>query len=92
MGRFEAKSVKIRKLSWGDIVFRDGYCIEVITPDTTVIFHRYYAQKGNYSGSWADFRRELMRRKLETVYDVYKYADKFEITHNAKLNLKRGKK
>ena len=30
--------------------------------------------------SWSRFRQELMRRDLESIYEVYRYANRFEVT------------
>ena len=81
MGRFEGNCVSSRKLEWGEIIFSDKYHITVVTPTITAVFHRYGAPIGNYSSSWKRFRQELLRRDLKTLYDVYKYANRFEITH-----------
>ncbi len=83
MGRFKSKITE-RKLTWGTIIFSSNYHITVITPSFTAIFHRFGTEKGDYSRSWQRFRKELTRRKLNTVYDVYKYANYYEVTHFVK--------
>ena len=84
MGRFNVETITIRKFSWGKITFDDKYHVTVETPTITAIFHRYGAPRGHYTGSWSRFRQELMRRDLEDIYEVYKYANRFEITHYVK--------
>lgn len=80
MGRFKSGQITERKLEWGSITFNDKYHITVKTSFYTAIFHRYGAPQGYYSKYWKLFRQELLRRKLNSVYDVYRYANKFEVT------------
>ena len=80
MGRFKSDTIKERELAWGRITFNNKYCITVETQFCTAIFHRYGAPQGYYTKYWKLFRQELLRRKLNSVYDVYRYANKFEVT------------
>lgn len=80
-GRFESNLDKEHKFAWGSIVFSNKYHITVITPLYTVIFHRWGAPRGHYTKCWRLFRQELLRRNIESIYDIYKYADKYDITH-----------
>ena len=81
MRHFETPEIRRRKLSWGEIVFSSKFHITVNTPDYTIVFHRYGAPAGHYTKEWQAFRIELIRRKLPTIYDVYKKANYYEITH-----------
>lgn len=81
--RFQAK-MNERILPWGKIIFSSTHHITVVTPTFTAIFHRFGAEKGNWTNSWQHFRKELTRRKLNSVYDVYKYANHYEVTHFVK--------
>ena len=83
MGRFEPGPIKERKLKWGTIKFNDKYHLTVITPDTTIIFHRYGAPEGYYK-LWERFRKEMKRAELTSKYDVYKYANRFDVAHYVK--------
>ena len=83
MSRFEVGNLKERKLAWGKIMFTNKYYVTVETPTLTILFHRYGAPKGHYK-SWSYFRQALMVRKLNDIYDVYKYANKFDIIHFVK--------
>ena len=83
MALFEPKA-KERKLAWGRIVFNDKYHITVESPPYIIIFHRYGAPRGNYGTSWRLFRQEIRRRRLESIYDVYRYAEKYDVTHYVK--------
>ena len=83
MGRFESGPIKERKLKWGTIKFNDKYHLTVITPETTVIFHRYGTPDGYYK-LWERFRKEMKRADLSNKYDVYKYANRFDVTHYVK--------
>lgn len=80
MGRFKVGSISERTFKWGKVIFNDTYHITVETPTITAIFHRYGAPKGHYTESWSRFRQELMRRDLESIYEVYRYANRFEVT------------
>ncbi len=82
--RFEAKGTRKRRLDWGEIIFTNKFCITVKTSQYTIIFHRYGAPSGHYMKEWRAFRRELIRRKLPSLYDVYRYANNYEITHYVK--------
>ena len=84
MGRFKVGTTNERKFAWGKVIFNDIYHITVETNTITAVFHRYGAPKGHYTESWSRFRKELMRRDLEDIYEVYKYANRFEITHYCK--------
>lgn len=84
MGRFKVGNITERKFAWGKVVFNDIYHITVETPSLIAIFHRYGAPKGHYGESWSRFRQEMMRRDLENLYEVYRYANRFEITHFVK--------
>lgn len=84
MGRFKAGTINERKFTWGKVIFSDIYHITVETPSVTAIFHRYGAPKGHYTESWSRFRKELMRRDLEDIYEIYRYANRFDITHFVK--------
>ena len=79
MGRFEAKHLKIREFNWGRIIFNDKFHLTVQTPRYHIIFHRYGAPHGDYTKSWRLFRQQLLRRKLPNFYDVYKYANHYDI-------------
>ena len=83
MGRFKAKMTE-RRFTWGTIIFSSNYHITVITPSFTAIFHRFGTEKGDYKKSWQPFRKELTRRRLNSVYDVYKYANYYEVAHFVK--------
>ncbi|MBR0431228.1 hypothetical protein IJJ05_02990 [Candidatus Saccharibacteria bacterium] len=83
MGRFKSKITE-RRFTWGTIIFSSNYHITVITPSFTAIFHRFGTEKGDYKKSWQPFRKELTRRRLNSVYDVYKYANYYEVTHFVK--------
>lgn len=90
MGRFKAKMTE-RRFAWGTIIFSSNYHVTVITPSFTAIFHRFGTEKGEYGKSWQRFRKELTRRKLNSVYDVYKYANYYEVTHFVKgIGVDRG--
>ena len=82
-GRFESGLDKEHKFAWGSI-FSNKYYITVITPSFTVIFHRWGAPRGHYTKCWRLFRQELLRRKINSIYDVYRYANKYDITHFVK--------
>ena len=84
MGRFKVGNISERTFTWGKVIFNDIYHITVETPSITAIFHRYGAPKGHYTESWSRFRQELMRRDLEDIYEIYKYANRFDITHFVK--------
>ena len=84
MGRFKSGQITERKLEWGSIIFNDKYHITVKTSFCTAVFHRYGAPQGYYTKYWKLFRQELLRRKLNSVYDVYRYANKFEVTSYVK--------
>lgn len=83
MGRFKPKITE-RKFAWGTIIFSSNYHITVETPSFVAVFHRFGTEKGDYKRSWQPFRRELTRRKLSSVYDVYKIANYYEVTHFVK--------
>ena len=83
MSRFEVGSIKERKLAWGKIIFSNKYHITVQTPTMTIIFHRYGAPRGQYY-LWSNFKQALSSRKLEDIYDIYKYANRFDIIHYVK--------
>lgn len=80
---FEVGSARERKLAWGKIMFTDKYHIIVETPTLTIVFHRYGAPKGHYR-LWSKFRQSLIYRDLKDIYDVYKYANRFEVIHFVK--------
>jgi hypothetical protein len=84
VGRFESGLITERKFAWGSIVFSSKYHITVITPFCTAVFHRWGAPHGHYTKSWRLFRQELLRRNLTNIYDVYKYANRYDITHFVK--------
>ena len=79
MGRFKAGSQKERKLNWGKVIFSSAYTVIVETPTMTVVFHRYGAPSGYYR-IWEDFRKEMKRANLQSIFDVYKYANRFGVT------------
>lgn len=83
MRRFEVGNTRERELPWGKIMFTNKYYITVETPTLTILFHRYGAPKGHYR-LWSYFRQALMSRELEDIYDVYKYANKFDVLHFVK--------
>ena len=91
MASFEAEKIRERKLVWGRIIFSSKSHITVITPQYTIIFHQFGAPANHYYTAWRLFRQELTRRKLESLYDVYKYANRYDITHFVKgSSLDRG--
>lgn len=89
-GRFENKKTE-RNLPWGRIIFSSREHITVETEYTTVIFHRFFAPKGHYSQCWKPFRQEITRRRLDSIYDVYRYAERYEITYFTKTSNGTGK-
>lgn len=84
MGRFKVGDTKERKFAWGKVIFNDKYRITVETSTMTVIFHRFGAPRGHYGEAWSRFRQELMRRDFNNIYEVYRYANRFDITHFVK--------
>ena len=84
MGRFKVGQQSEREFAWGKVIFNDIYHITVETSTMTIIFHRYGAPKGHYAESWSRFRKEMMRRNLKDIYEIYRYANRFEITHFVK--------
>lgn len=91
MKHFETNKIRRRKLAWGEIIFTSKFCITVETSQYTIIFHRYGAPSGHYCKEWQAFRRELIRRNLPSLYDVYRYANYYEITNFVKgSSLDRG--
>ena len=77
------EAVETRDFSWGKIIFK-RQTIVAETPSTTTVFHRYGAPRGNYKESWSRFRQELTRRTLNSIFDVYKYAERYEVEHFVK--------
>lgn len=77
------EAVEVREFNWGKIIFK-RQTIVAETPSTTTIFHRYGAPRGNYKESWSRFRQELTRRTLNSIFDVYKYAERYEVEHFVK--------
>ena len=84
MGRFKSDTIKERELAWGRITFNNKYCITVETSFCTTVFHRYGAPQGYYMKHWRLFRQCLLQRKLDSIYDVYRYANRFEVTSYVK--------
>ena len=77
------ETAEIREFDWGRIIFK-RQTIAAETPSTTTIFHRFGAPRGNYKESWSLFRQELLRRKINSIFDVYKYAERYEVEHFVK--------
>ena len=77
------EAVEIREFDWGRLLFKRQN-ITAETPTTTTIFHRYGAPRGNYKESWSKFRQELTRRPLKSIFDVYKYAERYDVEHFVK--------
>lgn len=92
MGRYSANTIEKRSLKWGYITFGHKQRILVDTPEMTIVFHRYGAPRGHYVNSWIKFHQALKSRKLESIYDVYKYADRYDISHFVKSYHLIGKK
>lgn len=84
VGRFEVGTTKEREFAWGKVTFDSIYHITVETSSMTVIFHRYGTSKGYYTNSWTKFRRALLKRDIQSIYGVYKYADRFDVAHYVK--------
>ena len=86
------EAVEIREFDWGRLLFKRQN-ITAETPTTTTVFHRYGAPRGNYKESWSKFRQELTRRPLKSIFDVYKYAERYDVEHFVKAtnrNEERG--
>lgn len=81
MGRIKPGRISKRGFSWGTIEFVDKWRIMVEAEGLSIIFHRYGMPKSFYKNNWEKFRAELMRTNLKNLYDVYKYANRYEITH-----------
>ena len=77
------EAVETRVFSWGKIIFK-RQTIVAETPTSTTVFHRFGAPRGNYKESWVRFRQELIRRDLKSIFDVYKYAERYEVESFAK--------
>lgn len=77
------EAVEIREFEWGKLFFKKQN-ITAETPTTTTVFHRYGAPRGNYKESWSKFRQELTRRPLKSIFDVYKYAERYDVEHFVK--------
>ena len=84
MTQFEIKKIRERKFDWGRIIFSSRHHITVETPQYTIIFHQFSAPAQSYYKEWRVFRQELTRRNLESLYDVYKYANRYSISHFVK--------
>ena len=84
MGNFEAGRQKERRLEWGVIEFSSKDHITVTTSSMVVVFHRFGTPKGYYTKQWGPFRREIKRGKLKSIYDVYRYANNYDIAYFVK--------
>ena len=84
MGLINNSPIVYREFSWGKIVFSSKRHIVVETPIYKIVFHNFGAPRGDYSKSWGLFRRELRRKNFESLNDVFKYANHFEVLHYTK--------
>ena len=73
-----------RTFTWGTVEFTSKSTITVTTASYKVVFYYFKEDKGTYTKAWRPFRQEVKRRKLESLYDIYKYADYYGIEYTVK--------
>ena len=84
MGKVVGKQIeKERTFAWGKVEF-DKSTITVTTEAYKVVFYYFKETKGTYTKCWRPFRQEVKRRKLENIYDIYKYAEYYGIEYYVK--------
>lgn len=79
MGRFKAETIKVRQVDGLTIVFKDARAIYLGYDDIWVVFHRWGAPRGSYSGGWQQFRHLLYYSKSMTSVHCFELADRFNI-------------
>lgn len=79
MGRFKAKTVKVRKVDGLTLVFRSPKAIYMGWNGYWAVFHRWGAPRGSYGGGWQQFRHLLYYDKHITSVHVFELAERFQI-------------
>ena len=80
MGRFKAQGTIVRELPEVTVIFWDWKSIYVYDyRGRGVIFHRWFAPRGSYTGYWRDFRREMLRKKRLSLLKCYELAAQFDV-------------
>ncbi len=80
MVRYNNK-IRHKEFPWGRIEFSSKQHITVITPELVVVFHEFEAPRGSYDRSWRLFIQEVRRRNLKSIYDIYKYSERYEVSN-----------
>lgn len=80
MGRFKAKGTIVRELPEVTVIFWDWKSIYVYdNRGRGVIFHRWFAPRGSYTGYWRDFRRKMLLNKRLDLLRCYEIAARFDV-------------
>lgn len=76
MGRFKAEAILIRRLPEVTITFWNKETIYICDEknNTTSIFHRWFAPRGNYTAQWEPFRRKLLQYKQLNITTCFELA------------------
>lgn len=78
---YRAKEITVRELDSLTITFKNCETIWV-TPrnsKTSIIFHRWYAPRGQYTREWKPFRRKLFRNKRIDLETCFRLAQQHNI-------------
>ena len=73
-----------RIFTWGRVEFSSKDSITVTTPEYKIVFSYFKGQKGRYYKSWRPFRQEIKRRNLKSLYDIHRYAERYDIDYYVK--------
>lgn len=96
MGRFKADGIVVREIGPLTIVFNSPQTIYIQDAQSgcKLVFHRWFAPRGDYATNWKPFRKKLMEYKRISFNRCLALADKHgvKVISAARLPDLKGKK